>query len=396
MHTLILFATLDFQLINMTVRIFCLKEKDIEDVEYLTDMLSKDIGPLKFRLYTPSTKEDYYKFHNSLDKVSVDNFNHISQLIENRYPFNHNFFNVILTEKQIESPTNKFKSSKDWYSFYFENFIIVKTSGWEEATEGKPYLGVAHQIIENLFQSLGRIDLYGLNLFDSVHKKTKTCINDFCETTEETNGKIRSGHICKECYDNAICHVENDTLVQIRNILRRIRNRITEDYEIPFSDRERKIEIINNSDIIIGGVYIDWGKSKNLHPYYLFFLLNYNKNIGVSDFKGEGEYQDAHEKMTQLLIDMKFKNFEKLKGTSVGERLLEEKLKLVESFIKNITSYQTRIYNSIMNNVHREDIGYFYRLTSSKINKKNTYCVKVEPSDIVIPKKFLKYIVSEV
>ena len=393
---MILFANLNFKLINMTVRIFCLNEKDIADTEYLTHMLSKDIGPLKFRLYTPSTKEDYYKFHNSLDKVSVDDFNHISQLIENRYPFNHNFFNVILTEKQIESPTNKFKSSKDWYSFYFENFIIVKTSGWEEATEGKPYLGVAHQIIENLFQSLGRIDLYGLNLFDSVHKKTKTCINDFCETTEETNGKIRSGHICKECYDNAICHVENDTLVQIRNILRRIRNRITEDYEIPFSDRERKIEIINNSDIIIGGVYIDWGKSKNLHPYYLFFLLNYNKNIGVSDFKGEGEYQDAHEKMTQLLIDMKFKNFEKLKGTSVGERLLEEKLKLVESFIKNITSYQTRIYNSIMNNVHREDIGYFYRLTSSKINKKNTYCVKVEPSDIVIPKKFLKYIVSEV
>ena len=80
----------------MTVRIFCLNEKDIADTEYLTHMLSKDIGPLKFRLHKPSTKEDYYKFHNSLDIVSVHDFNHISQLIENKYPFNHNFFNVIL------------------------------------------------------------------------------------------------------------------------------------------------------------------------------------------------------------------------------------------------------------------------------------------------------------
>jgi hypothetical protein len=393
---MILFANLDFKLINMTVRIFCLNEKDIADTEYLTHMLSKDIGPLKFRLHKPSTKEDYYKFHNSLDIVSVHDFNHISQLIENKYPFNHNFFNVILTEKQIESPTNKFKSSKDWYSFYFEKFIIVKTSGWEESTEGKPYLGVAHQIIENLFQSLGCIDLYGLNLFDSLHRKTKTCINDFCETIEETNGKIRSGHICKQCYENAMPHIGNETIVQIRSILRRIRNRITEDYEIPVSDRERKIEINNNLDIIIGGVHLDWGKSKNLHPYYLFYLLNYNKNIGVSDFKGEGKYNDAMDKMTELLLNLKFKNFNKLKGTSIGERLYKEKIKLVNSFIKNITSYQTRIYNTIMNNVHREDVGYFYRLTSKKIDRKNTYFVRVDSTDIVIPENFKKYIVSEV
>ncbi len=124
--------------------------------------------------------------------------------------------------------------------------------------------------------------------------------------------------------------------------------------------------------------------------------MNYNKNIGVSDFKGEGKYNDALDKMTELLLNLKFKNFNKFKGTSIGERLYKEKVKLVNSFIKNITSYQTRIYNAIMNNVHREDVGYFYRLTSSKINKKNTYSVKVEPSDIVIPEKFLKYIVSEV
>ena len=62
-------------------------------------------------------------------------------------------------------------------------------------------------------------------------------------------------------------HIGNETIVQIRSILRRIRNRITEDYEIPVSDRERKIEINNNLDIIIGGVHLDWGKSKNLHPY---------------------------------------------------------------------------------------------------------------------------------
>lgn len=380
----------------MTVRIFCLSEKNMEDVEYMIEMLSKDIGPLKFRLQKHITNEKFYKFHNSLDKVSFDDFNHISELINDKYQLNYNFFNVILTEKQIDSPTNKFKTSKDWYSFYSDRTIIVKTNGWDEATEGKPYLGVAHQIIENLFQSLGNIDLYELNLFDSVHKKTKTCINDFCETIEETNGKIRSGHICKQCYENAMPHIGNETLVQIRSILRRIRNRITEDYEIPVSDRERKIEINNNLDIIIGGVHLDWGKSKNLHPYYLFYLLNYNKNIGVSDFKGEGKYNDAMDKMTELLLNLKFKNFHKLKGTSVGDRLYKEKIELVNSFIKNITSYQTRIYNAIMNNVHREDVGYFYRLTSKKIDRKNTYSISVESTDIIIPENFKKYIVSDV
>ena len=124
--------------------------------------------------------------------------------------------------------------------------------------------------------------------------------------------------------------------------------------------------------------------------------MNYNKNIGVSDFKGEGKYNDAMDKMTELLLNLKFKNFNKLKGTSIGERLYKEKIKLVNSFIKNITSYQTRIYNTIMNNVHREDVGYFYRLTSKKIDRKNTYFVRVDSTDIVIPENFKKYIVSEV
>ena len=97
----------------MTVRIFCLSEKNMEDVEYMIEMLSKDIGPLKFRLQKHITNEKFYKFHNSLDKVSFDDFNHISELINDKYQLNYNFFNVILTEKQIDSPTNKFKTSKD-------------------------------------------------------------------------------------------------------------------------------------------------------------------------------------------------------------------------------------------------------------------------------------------
>ena len=49
-----------------------------------------------------------------------------------------------------------------------------------------------------------------------------------------------------------------------------------------------------------------------------------------------------------------------------------------------------------MNNVHREDVGYFYRLTSKKIDRKNTYFVRVDSTDIVSPENFKKYIVSEV
>ncbi len=49
----------------------------------------------------------------------------------------------------------------------------------KEITEDRSYLAIAHQIIENIFQSLSQINLGSTKLMQEIHLNSKGCINDY-------------------------------------------------------------------------------------------------------------------------------------------------------------------------------------------------------------------------
>jgi hypothetical protein len=384
-----------------------LSSQGFENIEDTISMFSKDKGPLNFKLLEVIHSSDYYQFYRDLAKISKNDLKELSKQIRDSHNIHPDDLVVIVSPKSLETPTEKFNSSKDWYSYYYERAIVVKTGGWDKVTEGKPYLGISHQIIENVFQFLGNIDLYSKKLEKSIHLETEVCINDFCANINETKGKIRSGYICQSCIESALKHISNDYVIQIKNILSRISNRIRENYVFDFSEDQLKIEVIekyipikkvkekpkpkkevlekhiSKKEVIekykikIGGEIIEFGhKGKFSHIVYLFYLINPDLGIGSEDLSKQG------------IVREKFKSLYK----KIYEEIYDDE---VDRYIKNITSVHSRISTRLKNQLKIESLAHKYGFNSTKIAQDvYVYNIDVTQDHLILPPELNTFKIS--
>jgi hypothetical protein len=372
----------------LDIHIIYLSSHGIENIEETISMFSKDNGPLNFKLLEVNHSSEYYQFYRDLGKISKNDLQNLSKDIRVSHNIHTDDLVVIVSPKSLETPTQKFNSPKDWFSYYYERTIVVKTGGWEKITEGKPYLGIAHQIIENIFQFLGYIDLYSKKFEKSIHLETEVCINDFCANPNEAKGKIRSGYICQSCIESALNYISNDYIIQIKNILSRISNRLRENYVFEFSEEQLKIEVIEKyrpkievkekynpkKEVIekykikIGGQIIEFGgKGKLYHVAYLFYLINPDVGIGSNDLSKQGI---VREKFKSLYVHI-YKNIYDYE---------------IESYIKNITSIHSRISTKLKNQLSIESLAHKYGFISEKIAQDvSVYYINVSQDYLVLP-----------
>ena len=336
-----------------------------------------DKGPLKFDLLESKSNSPYFQFHRRLEKISINDLTEISDLIRSEFRLNREDFVVIVSSKSLSTPTQSFNSPKDWYSFYYHQNIIIKSGGWDKITEGKPYLGIAHQIIENLFQNLGNFDLYSMRFEEWIHKEPEVCINDFCEKPNETKGKIRSGYICQTCTQSALSFTSNDYIIQIKNILTRISNRLRENYVFDFTPEQLKIQVLDDYIINIGGQTIDFGhKGKMSHVVYLFYLINNQIGIGKKDLIAEGKARDKF----ILLYNHMYK------------RIYDDE---VNRYVNNITSVHSRISTRLKNILNIESLAHKYGFRSKKIDQDvSVYSIDIDNNHLIFPSELKEFTVQ--
>lgn len=345
----------------MDIHIIYLSSQGYENIEETISMFSKDKGPLNFKLLEVDHSSKYYQFYKEIGKISTIDLKNLSDKIRGCHNIPSDDLIVIVSPKSLETPTEKFNTPKDWFSYYYERAIVVKTGGWDIITEGKPYLGISHQIIENIFQFLGNIDLYSKKIEKSIHLETEVCINDFCANINETKGKIRSGYICQSCIESSLKYISNDYVIQIKNILGRISNRLRENYVFDFSEDQLKIEVTPDYDIKIGGQIIDFGhKGKISHIVYLFYLINHEIGIGSKDLSKLG------------IVREKFKSLHK----KIYENIYDDE---IDRYIKNITSVHSRISTRLKNQLKIESLAHKYGFKSSK-TRQDIYIYNIDIS----------------
>jgi hypothetical protein len=361
----------------LKVKIAYLNSQGRDNIIDVIEMLSKDRGPLTFELLENNYSSDYFRYHRDLTKISIDDLKELSKLIRSDHSIKTDDFVVVISQKSLDASVINIASLKDWNSFYYEQNIIVRSGGWSNITEGKPYLAIAHQIIENIFQNLGMIDLNSIRLQDSIHMETEVCINDFCEKPNETKGKIRSGYICRSCTESALNHTTNDYVIQIKNILSRISNRLRENYDFNFSDDELKIQVTENYKIEIGGHLLDFGhKGKLSHIVYLFYLINHNGGFGRKDLSTGGV---AREKFMAL-------------HNHIYGKIYEDE---VDRYVRGITPVHSRISTRLKNQLNIEALAHKYGFNSSKTKQDVTvYNIDISPEHLSIPSDLLGFKVS--
>lgn len=364
----------------MKVNILYLLSRGRNEVEDVIDMFAKDPGPIKFNLIEHNDTATYFKIHKELKRISLDDFDLISSTARKELALNEEEIIVLITNRNLESPAKKLKSIKDWYSFYLKRNIIVKCGIWDEITEGKPYLGIAHQIIENLFQNLSMINLNSDNLSDSIHMDTEVCINDYCETINEAKAKIRSGYICRSCTEKINEFCSQDYIIQIKNILKRISDRVRENYEFILTDEQLKVQINENYDLFIGEQKIDFGPKEGVSKVvYLFYLINSGIQFGKKEFKsisGGSIYKEKYKELYRKVVGY-------VDDSSV------------ESYIKSMTSYHSRISTRLKNQLTIEAIAHRYRFQSVKIEQDVTvYYIDVDRDKLSMPKDLHSFRIS--
>ncbi|MDB9882000.1 hypothetical protein OAD66_02585 [Bacteroidia bacterium] len=370
----------------MNVKIVNLSRKGMSEVKDVVDMFSKDRGPLKFSIEKTQYDSDYYSFYSNADKIDRTTFFELSEKVRIEHDLNDEDFLVILSPRQLDY--NHENSYKNWISFYVENNIIVKTGIYAEVSEGRDYLSISHQIIENLFQNLIGMELTDIHSEYTIHYDNKSCINDFSEIFNDVQGKMWSGKICRQCTAKAKERLDNPTYLQIKKILRRISNRLNDNYEIDFTPEELTVEVKldynakgnggrPSCSISIGGQTVDFGNIKRSSRIitYLFYLINANIEIGKRDFEGKG-YKNTKENYERL--------HELLKG-----KLYERNFK---SYLNSMTSYHSRISTLIENQTDIDDVGHMYRFHSKFIDQDvSAYSIHVEPENLILPKELLEY-----
>ena len=359
----------------MKTFIACFSSDFDEDVENIVEMFKKDKGPINFQLFPVDYESEYYRKYASLESIKTEDINEIcSQLrVNSNEKVDITDVFVMVTPKKLDIPVLNVPKEKDWNSVFISHNIAVNCSRWDKITEGRPYLAVAHQIIENIFQDLSHMEINSQKLYKDIHIDTEVCINDYCKNLNETKGKIRSGFICKSCTERALHYTDKSYVLQIKNILKRISERLNDNYDFTPSKEELSVKIDQYAEIYLGGKRINFGKSKIAKLCYLFYLINHNTSIGAKDFKRSPEIQKKFISLSSLL----------------GETFTDQQY---YSYVRNIRTHHTRSFEKVLNGLENESVSPYFKFKSETI-KQDVYVYKIEvlEDNIEIPEDFQKY-----
>lgn len=334
--------------------------KNLEsDVEIILDMFSKDKGEIIFKPLDIKYDAGYVKKYNEVELLSFNDIETICGQIKAENLIWEEYV-VLVTDKGLSIPTSASLEGKDWNSAYVFKNIVVKSTGFKKMTEERPYLGIAHQIVENVFQSISGIKINSTKLYREVHLEAKGCINDYCKNFSDVKTKIMSGFICHACIQKALDYgVSENKLQQIQNILGRINKRFRNNYDFSNSTNT-KVIISKYGDLNCGGNNINFGKSTVRKMFYLFYLINYNRILTRADLYNNPQ------------VRKKFMDLGKVVGEDINDHRMN-------SLLAKASTHVTRVKETVLNSLSNEGMIQHFCLKSKKCpSNKHYYYYQVD------------------
>lgn len=162
----------------------------------------------------------------------------------------------------------------NWFSAFKKRDIFVHSIDWDKFTGKDPKFGIAYQIIENIFQSLIKLDISDVINEPNIHMTSIGCINDMCNTKSEVILKLRTGYICQSCEKRALdLGVDEETLLHIQDAIQKIREKLTESTLLQRRFKPQKLMIDSELNISVKDKTLKLpALSKVLYIYFLNHL----------------------------------------------------------------------------------------------------------------------------
>jgi hypothetical protein len=207
----------------MKIHITSTPETNKSLIEEVIDVLKQSSGDFfKFIAEDPMNVKQIGIYNNDLInenlntyEISLDGILKVCSNYKETNKIDQDDFVVVLTG---------IKTKEEWFSAFRERAIFVDVNDWELFINNDRKYGIAHQIFENIFQSLIDLQIEG-NLDPLIHKDRPIgCINDFCDEKRDIEYKLMTARICPKCLERAYQKIENPLIIKsIQNQFESIR-----------------------------------------------------------------------------------------------------------------------------------------------------------------------------
>lgn len=300
----------------------------IKKVVQLLGETKGPINPSQIDLLRSKDLEPYVNLDEKEIPITFDSLNKVAEKGRLASNYDNGDFYVILTSHKLDLAF----FGKNWFSYFNKKNVFVRTYGWEEHTPGKVHIAIAHQIIENVFQSLSG---YKFERYDYYHDRAKGCINDFCKNEYEIEFKLRAGHICKSCLDVA---VNNGTSIeqidQISRFLNLFRDELLDFKSVIEEMGVPNMKIKENGNIYIGDTFIN---IDYIHAtFYIFTFLHRGEEISIQYLRDNiDQFRNIYFSIKKTGSDKAIFTFMGFEYDSKGEKVYNRDRGPMMKYIRN-------------------------------------------------------------
>ena len=262
----------------------------------------------------------------------------ICDFYRNTFNIDSNDFIILLTMR---------RNALNWFSHCENKNAFIHTGDWEYFTNANPKYPIAYQVIENVMQSLMKLDTTNIPNVN-VHTDSRGCMNDFCQNKEQIIIKLRTADICSGCAEK----IQNENIdikiiSQTLQIFEGIRNELLfkqkfnkQVLPVPITINERKqilLPKLNNLEIRLNPLF------KTLYIFYLSHTEGVRLNE-LNDFRAE-------------LLSL----YNKLSVSDNNETSALRITNLVNPFGGSFSQKKTKL-NKIITDLLGEPLAKFYRI----------------------------------
>ncbi len=235
----------------MKVYIIATPEFSKEKLDEIVALLQSVPGEINFKKGEPLTQPQFNLINPKLDNIS--------QLASLTFA---EFFDLIkgyrvMKDKIAESDfvilISSIRNSRNWFSAFKGKNIFIHGDEWDIVSQVDSKFGIAHQCVENIFQSAINLSIENVQSQPNIHMKATGCINDFCEHKPDILIKLQSATICHSCFQRAQDEgLTSLTLVHIISIMEEIRTAFVISRNFISQTKLDKVIIDEEGKIMVG------------------------------------------------------------------------------------------------------------------------------------------------
>lgn len=274
----------------MNICITSTPEFSPDKLQEVVDLLSGIPGEMKFIHSKPLTGNQAKKLNTKFENVNcIDNLS-FEELFD--YISDHRDIREVNEEDYVVLITS-IRNNQNWFSAFNEKNIFVHGEEWDMISDVDSKFGIAHQCIENVFQSLIKLDIDNVLEEPNIHMKSIGCINDFCGNKQEILQKLQSANICDSCFERAINNqISGNVLAHIVEILEFIRKQFVISRNFTRNLKPETVTVDSDGKISIGGHEIKMEVMPK--TLYIYFLKNLT-GLPTNKLCGEvGEFENIY------------------------------------------------------------------------------------------------------